>query len=88
MWKKKFFYVLNYLKTVKAVEKKTIDGCTYRNKIKKPCWWQLPISKSPLSSGRRDNNCLSFSFVYQNKCFQYKTEKENNTIEFCLFELV
>ena len=22
MWKKKFFYVLNYLKTVKAVEKK------------------------------------------------------------------
>ena len=28
-----------------------------------------------------------FNFVYQKECFQYKTEKVNSTIEFCIFEL-
>ena len=34
------------------------------------------------------SNHASFNFVYQKGYFQYKTEKVNSTIEFCIFELV
>ena len=45
MWEKKVVYVLNYLKTFKAVQK-TIHGYTYSNKREKLCWQQLPTTKS------------------------------------------
>ena len=46
----------------------------------------MPISKSQLLF--KDNNCISFTFVYRKGCFRYKIEKVNTTIEFCIFELV
>ena len=67
---------------------KAIHGGTHHNEIKKLCWRQLPISKSLPRKGHRDNDCSSFIFVYQKECFQYKTEKVNITIEFCIIELV
>ena len=41
-----------------------------------------------VSTPIRDNNRTSYTFIYQKGCFQYKTEKVNTTIEFCIFELV
>ena len=78
MWKK-FVYVLNYLESFKAVQKKTIHRRTHRNKTKKSCWRQLLISKSLLSYGRKD---------IEKECFRYKTKKMNTKIEFCIFELI
>ena len=59
---KKFVYVLNYLKSQGT---KIIHRHTHRNKIKKPCWRQLPISTSLIPYGRRDSNRASFIFVFQ-----------------------
>ena len=50
MLSKKNVYVL-----IIILKSKIIHGHTYRNKTKKPCWWQLPISKSLLPQGRIDN---------------------------------
>ena len=87
MWNK-FVYVLNYLKLLGQCPK-AIHGRTHPNKIKKPCWRQLTVSKSLLPYGFRDNNRASFNFVCQKECFQYKTEKvQNTTIEFWIFESV
>ena len=87
MWNKKFAYVLNHLKIFKAVPKNNLWTHSPRQN-KKPCWQQLPISKSQLPEGCRDNIHASFTFVYQNKFLRYETEKMNTTIEFCIFKLV
>ena len=47
--------------------------------MKKPCWRQLPISKSLFLYDHRDS---------KKGCFRYKTEKVNTTTEFHIFELV
>ena len=57
MWNEKFVYVLNYLKIFKAGDKN--NQRTHSPHQKKPYWRQLPISKSLLPYGRRDNNRLS-----------------------------
>ena len=41
---------------------KAIHGHTHRNKTKKPCWWQLPMSKTLLQYGRGDKNSHEFYF--------------------------
>ena len=38
---------------------------SHRNKMKKLCWRQLPISKSLLSQGRRDNNSSSIPMFHR-----------------------
>ena len=83
MWK--FFYVLNYLKAFKALNKNNPRTHTRQQNKKKPCWRQLPISKSLVAG---TIIYFSLTFVYQKGCFRYKAEKENTTIEFCTFELV
>ena len=83
MWKVKFVYVLNYLKTLKTVHKS--NPRTHSPQQGKPCWRQLPFSKSLVPYGCKDN-CSSFTFVYQIGSFQNKTEKVNTTIEFCILE--
>ena len=88
MWNKKVVYALNCLKFLRQCPK-TIQGRTHLNKIKKPCWRQLPISKSLLLKARRGNNSTSsFNFVYQKGCSQYQSKKVNSAIEFCIFKLV
>ena len=46
-----------------TLKQETIHGRTYRNKIKRPCWRQLPISKSLFPQGRRDNNRIIQIFI-------------------------
>ena len=46
------------------------------------------IFKVSTPKGRRDNNCSSFTFVYQKECSRFKTKKVNIIIEFCILKLV
>ena len=84
-FKQKLIHVKS-LFTFQIIEKilrqcpKTIHGSTHHNKIKKPCWLQLPISKCLLPYGCRDTNRASFTFIYQKGYFRYKTEKVNHWI--------
>ena len=41
-----------------------------------------------LPYNRSDRNRTSFIFVYQKRCFRYKTKKVNTIIEFYIFELI
>ena len=77
MSKKRFVYVLNYVKTFKVVHKNNPRILSPEQNKKAV----LPIWKSLLQSSRKDN-CFSFTFVYQKKAFGIK-----QTIEFCIFEL-
>ena len=85
MWNKKFVYVLNYLKTFKAVHKNNPRMRSPQQD--KKC---RADDSCPLQSlySRKDSNHASFIFFYQKGCFWYKTEKVNITIEFCIFELI
>ena len=67
MWNENFVYVLNYLLLRQYT--KTIHGCIHRNKISKPCWRQLPFSKSLLQCGCRDS---------KRWCLWYKTENSEH----------
>ena len=87
MWKKKFVYVLNYLKTFKAMHKNNprTQSPQQNNKAVLKTAAYLKV----YTIGRKGNNCSSFTFfVYQKVCFRSKTEKMNTTIDFCIFELV
>ena len=84
MWKK---FVLNYLKTFKAVRKNNQRTHSPQHN-KKSCVDDSYPFLGLYSRSRRESNCSRFTFVYQKRCFSSKTEKMNSAIEFSTFELV
>ena len=85
MWNKKLFYVLNYLKVFKAVPKSNAQTRSPQQN-KKGLLTIAPYVK--VSIPVRSQRQQSRTFAFQKGSFQYKTEKVNTTIEFCIFELV
>ena len=74
-----FKFIYYHMKEILRQCTKTIHGCTDCNKIQKPCWRQVLITKHLLSCHCRNN---------KKGCFRYKTEKVNAIIKFYIFELV
>ena len=84
MWNK-FVYVLNqFFKEVpKNNPQDALISAKWKSSVDNICLF-LPV----LPYDCKDNNLVLFTFVHQKGCFQYKTEKVNREIEFCIFEVV
>ena len=75
MRNKNFAYVLNNSNIFKAVPKNN----PWTHSLQQNKKAALAIAAYfKVCTDRSDNNCFSFTFVYQKGCFPYKTEKRDH----------